>query len=123
MVLTDQNQDNRTGFVLSKKGFSAMARKGNIQKLLNLTSIDVEYKRSVFLFFFFFLLLFSLLFSIINPFLLGSILTCRIPCDYKNKNLTIFIQDWSKVPYYFSIKFLYQGGQTQILAVKIAQVT
>ncbi|KAG7011799.1 hypothetical protein SDJN02_26705, partial [Cucurbita argyrosperma subsp. argyrosperma] len=36
----------RTGFVLSKKGFSAMARKGNIQKLLNLTSIDVEYKRS-----------------------------------------------------------------------------
>ncbi|XP_038887206.1 expansin-like A1 [Benincasa hispida] len=90
VVLTDQNHDNRTDFVLSKKAFSTMARKDKIQKLLNLGTIDVEYK--------------------------------RIPCEYKNKNLTILIQDWSQVPYYFAIKFLYQGGQTQILAVKIAQV-
>ncbi|KAL0558902.1 hypothetical protein IC582_003486 [Cucumis melo] len=46
----------------------------------------------------------------------------RIPCDYKSKNLMVQVVEWSSKPYYLAIKFLYQGGQTDIQAVNIAQV-
>ena len=45
VVATDQNYDNRYDFVLSKKAYSAMALKNKTKELLNLGTIDVEYKR------------------------------------------------------------------------------
>ncbi|KAL0560945.1 hypothetical protein IC582_001363 [Cucumis melo] len=90
IVLTDQNYDNRTDFVLSRKAFSGMARWGMAQQLLQLGMVDIEYK--------------------------------RVPCGYKNKNLLVRIEEWSNKPYYLAMKFLYQGGQTEIKSVDIAQV-
>ncbi|KAJ3681944.1 hypothetical protein LUZ60_014517 [Juncus effusus] len=46
----------------------------------------------------------------------------RIPCVYRNKNLTVRVEEKSQSPNYLSIKFLYQGGQTDIVAVDVAQV-
>lgn len=46
----------------------------------------------------------------------------RIPCDYNGKNLSILVEEQSKKPSKLVIKFLYQGGQTDILAVDVAQV-
>nr|CAD1818863.1 unnamed protein product [Ananas comosus var. bracteatus] len=46
----------------------------------------------------------------------------RIPCEYKNKNLSIRVEESSKYPNNLSIKFLYQGGQTDIVAVDVAEV-
>ncbi|CAJ1933929.1 unnamed protein product [Sphenostylis stenocarpa] len=46
----------------------------------------------------------------------------RVPCDYKNQNLAIRVEESSKKPDYLAIKFLYQGGQTEIGAVDVAQV-
>eukprot|EP01018_Ginkgo_biloba_P005186 Gb_10705 [translate_table: standard] len=43
----------------------------------------------------------------------------RIFCEYRGHNLTINIEESSKYPYYLALKFLYQGGQTQILTVAI----
>ncbi|THU65696.1 hypothetical protein C4D60_Mb05t06370 [Musa balbisiana] len=45
----------------------------------------------------------------------------RIPCEY-NKNLSIRVEEKSQSPNYLAIKFLYQGGQTDIVAVDVAQV-
>ncbi|TKW34696.1 hypothetical protein SEVIR_2G322800v4 [Setaria viridis] len=46
----------------------------------------------------------------------------RIPCDYKDKNLSILVEEGSKSPSNLVVKFLYQGGQTDILAVDVAPV-
>ncbi|CAL5082905.1 unnamed protein product [Urochloa decumbens] len=46
----------------------------------------------------------------------------RIPCDYKDKNLSIRVEEESKSPSNLVVKFLYQGGQTDILAVDVAPV-
>ncbi|XP_065029964.1 expansin-like A2 [Musa acuminata AAA Group] len=46
----------------------------------------------------------------------------RIPCEYKNHNLSIRVEENSKSPNYLAIKFMYQGGQTDIVAVDVAQV-
>ncbi|XP_022136308.1 expansin-like A1 [Momordica charantia] len=46
----------------------------------------------------------------------------RIPCTYRNKNLSVRVEEWSQKPNYLAIKFLYQGGQTEIKAVEIAEV-
>lgn len=45
----------------------------------------------------------------------------RIPCEH-NKNLSIRVEEKSQSPNYLAIKFLYQGGQTDIVAVDVAQV-
>ncbi|XP_072960534.1 expansin-like A2 [Typha angustifolia] len=45
----------------------------------------------------------------------------RIPCEYKSKNLSIRVEENSRRPNYLAIKFLYQGGQTDIVAVDVAQ--
>jgi hypothetical protein len=50
------------------------------------------------------------------------LLGCRIPCDYKDKNLSILVEEGSKSPSSLVVKFLYQGGQTDILAVDVAPV-
>ncbi|KAI9123956.1 hypothetical protein K1719_005256 [Acacia pycnantha] len=46
----------------------------------------------------------------------------RVPCEYKNKNLAVRVEESSQKPYYLAVKFLYQGGQTEIVAVDVAQV-
>ncbi|XP_028797556.1 expansin-like A2 [Neltuma alba] len=46
----------------------------------------------------------------------------RVPCEYKNKNLAVRVEESSKKPYYLAIKFLYEGGQTEIVGVDVAQV-
>lgn len=46
----------------------------------------------------------------------------RIPCDYKDMNLSILVEEQSKRTNNLVVKFLYQGGQTDILAVDVAQV-
>lgn len=46
----------------------------------------------------------------------------RVPCDYKNKNLAVRVEEPSKKPDYLAVKFLYQGGQTEIVAVDVAEV-
>lgn len=47
----------------------------------------------------------------------------RIPCEYKNKNLLVEVVEWSQKPEVLAIKLVYQGGQTDILAVSITQVS
>ncbi|KAL1324496.1 hypothetical protein HN51_034692 [Arachis hypogaea] len=46
----------------------------------------------------------------------------RVPCEYKNKNLAVRVEESSRKPNYLAIKFLYQGGQTDIVAVDVAKV-
>ncbi|XP_057494843.1 expansin-like A2 isoform X2 [Actinidia eriantha] len=46
----------------------------------------------------------------------------RIPCEYKNQNLAVRVEETSQKPNYLAVKFLYQGGQTEIVAVDVAQV-
>ncbi|XP_062190781.1 expansin-like A3 [Phragmites australis] len=46
----------------------------------------------------------------------------RIPCDYKDKNLSLLVEEHSQRPNYLVVKLLYQGGQTDIHAVEVAQV-
>ncbi|KAL0383875.1 UNVERIFIED_CONTAM: Expansin-like A2 [Sesamum radiatum] len=46
----------------------------------------------------------------------------RIPCDYKDKNLAVGVEESSHNPDYLALQFLYQGGQTEIVAVDVAQV-
>ncbi|KAJ4777883.1 Expansin-like A1 [Rhynchospora pubera] len=46
----------------------------------------------------------------------------RIPCEYGKKNLSVRVEEKSRSPNYLAIKFLYQGGQTDIVAVDVAQV-
>lgn len=47
----------------------------------------------------------------------------RIPCEYKEKNLAVRVEETSsRSPGHLAVRFLYQGGQTDIAAVEIAQV-
>ncbi|CAO2813677.1 unnamed protein product [Amaranthus hypochondriacus] len=46
----------------------------------------------------------------------------RIPCNYKGKNMAIRVEETSKNPGYLAIKILYQGGQTEIVAIDVAEV-
>lgn len=45
VMVTDRNNDNKTDFVLSSRGFMGMAQKGKEQDVLKLGIADVEYKR------------------------------------------------------------------------------
>lgn len=46
----------------------------------------------------------------------------RVPCNY-SRNLGIRVEESSQKPnHYLAIKFLYQGGQTEIVGVDVAQV-
>ncbi|GMJ12674.1 EXPANSIN L1, expansin-like A1 [Hibiscus trionum] len=46
----------------------------------------------------------------------------RIPCVYQNQNLAVRVEDSSNNPNYLAIKLLYQGGQTDVTAMDVAQV-
>ncbi|GMG98831.1 hypothetical protein Nepgr_000671 [Nepenthes gracilis] len=46
----------------------------------------------------------------------------RIPCKYKGKYLAVRVEESSKKPNYLAIKILFQGGQTEIVAMDVAQV-
>ncbi|KAG9443137.1 hypothetical protein H6P81_018991 [Aristolochia fimbriata] len=46
----------------------------------------------------------------------------RILCEYKNQNLSVRVEEGSQRPHYLAIKFLFQGGQTDIMVVDVAQV-
>ncbi|XP_072994239.1 expansin-like A1 [Typha latifolia] len=46
----------------------------------------------------------------------------RILCDHKKNNLSIRVENRSQKPNHLTIKFLYQGGLTDIAAVELAQV-
>lgn len=45
----------------------------------------------------------------------------RVPCNYKKKNLSVRVEEGSQKPSNLKIKFLYQGGQTDIMAVDVAR--
>jgi hypothetical protein len=48
----------------------------------------------------------------------------RVPCEYaKDRNLLIRVEEKSRPPSNLSIRFLYQGGQTDIVAVDVATVS
>jgi hypothetical protein len=51
---------------------------------------------------------------------------CRVPCEYKHRNLSVRVEERSHAaapaPGDLAIRFLYQGGQTDIVAVDVAQV-
>ncbi|KAI4342195.1 hypothetical protein MLD38_026846 [Melastoma candidum] len=90
VILTDLNKDNGTDFVLSGRAFAGMANPGMSRQLLQLSIVDVEYK--------------------------------RVPCEYKGLNLAIRVEESSQKPHYLAVKVLYQGGQTEIVAIDIAPV-
>ncbi|KAL5788952.1 hypothetical protein ACOSP7_005901 [Xanthoceras sorbifolium] len=46
----------------------------------------------------------------------------RVPCEYKNQNLAVRVEESSKKPDYLAVKILYQGGQTEIVGADVAQV-
>ncbi|TKW23520.1 hypothetical protein SEVIR_4G297100v4 [Setaria viridis] len=81
---------NRTGFLLGREAFAAMARPGMADQLaaaLDDDNVQVYFRRT--------------------------------PCEYK-KNLTVQVEEGSRNPGQLGIRFLYQGGQTEIAAVEIA---
>jgi hypothetical protein len=53
---------------------------------------------------------------------LSSLRMCRVPCEYKHRNLSVRVEEKSRVPNKLAVRFLYQGGQTDIVAVDVAQV-
>ncbi|KAL5229918.1 hypothetical protein ABZP36_028694 [Zizania latifolia] len=46
----------------------------------------------------------------------------RIPCEYAGRNLSIRVEEKSRAPSELAIRFLFQGGQTDIVAVDVATV-
>ncbi|XP_042391881.1 expansin-like A2 [Zingiber officinale] len=46
----------------------------------------------------------------------------RIRCEYSGRNLSVRVEEKSRRPDYLAVKFLYQEGQTDIVAVDVAQV-
>ncbi|KAM0914198.1 hypothetical protein ACQ4PT_011644 [Festuca glaucescens] len=46
----------------------------------------------------------------------------RVPCEYSGRNLSVRVEERSRAPSELAVTFLYQGGQTDIVAVDVAQV-
>lgn len=46
----------------------------------------------------------------------------RVPCEYKNQNLAVRVEESSQKPNYLAIKLLNQGGQTEVVVIDVAQV-
>uniref|UniRef100_A0A0D9Z1P1 Expansin-like EG45 domain-containing protein n=1 Tax=Oryza glumipatula TaxID=40148 RepID=A0A0D9Z1P1_9ORYZ len=46
----------------------------------------------------------------------------RVPCEYRHRSLSVRVDERSRGPNELTISFLYQGGQTDIVAVDVAQV-
>uniref|UniRef100_A0A453J2Y6 Expansin-like EG45 domain-containing protein n=1 Tax=Aegilops tauschii subsp. strangulata TaxID=200361 RepID=A0A453J2Y6_AEGTS len=47
----------------------------------------------------------------------------RVPCEYRGKNLSVRVEERSRAPSELAVRFLYQGGQTDIVAVDVAKVS
>ncbi|KAK8626698.1 hypothetical protein V6N13_134331 [Hibiscus sabdariffa] len=47
----------------------------------------------------------------------------RVPCEYKNQNIAVRVEESSKHPNYLAIKLLYQGGQTEVFGINVSQVS
>lgn len=86
---------NRTGFVLTREAFAAMMARPRVSSNDQLL-----------------------------PGLGGNVVEVdfrRIPCEYKNRNLSVRIdEEGSRHPAHLAITFLYQGGQTDIAAVELS---
>ncbi|XP_078448152.1 expansin-like A1 [Wolffia australiana] len=92
VVVTDHDKSNQTGFVLSSSAFFAMAR--NVKARSHLMKIRTL-----------------------------DVEYKRVPCDYPGRNLTIRVEESSrKASGQLAVKFLYQDGQTDIVAVDVAAV-
>ncbi|CAD6211862.1 unnamed protein product [Miscanthus lutarioriparius] len=94
VVVTDQARttSNRTGLVLSAAAYAAMATSAG-------KAARLRGRRVV------------------------DVEYKRIPCEYaKDRNLSIRVVEKSRPPSNLSIRFLYQGGQTDIVAVDVATV-
>jgi hypothetical protein len=46
----------------------------------------------------------------------------RVPCQYKDQNMSVKVDKLSRYPNYLAVQFLYQGGQTDIVSVDVEQV-
>ncbi|WCJ39971.1 expansin-like A2 [Euphorbia peplus] len=46
----------------------------------------------------------------------------RVACEYKEQKLAVRVEESSQKPNYLAIKVLYQGGQTEIVAIDVAKV-
>ena len=46
----------------------------------------------------------------------------RVPCEYRHRSLSVRVDERSRGPNELTISFLYPGGQTDIVAVDVAQV-
>ncbi|EOA23194.1 hypothetical protein CARUB_v10018653mg [Capsella rubella] len=95
VMVTDMNKiNNQTDLVLSNRAFRAMAKpvRGADRYLLKQGIVDVEYQ--------------------------------RVPCNYGKRNLNVRVEERSaKVePYFLEIMPLYQGGQTEVVGIDVAQV-
>jgi hypothetical protein len=129
--VTDQARtSNRTTLVLSAAAYAAMASAGKAARLRDRRVVDVEYKRYL---------------GAATPTLcfgpagrwcrvlywwekdreIDFVYTAlRVPCGYmKDRNLSIRVEEKSRPPSNLSIRFLYQGGQTDTVAVDIATVS
>ncbi|CAN7068089.1 unnamed protein product [Brassica oleracea var. botrytis] len=92
VMVTDLNMSNQTDLVLSSRAFRAMAKP--------VVGADTDLLRQ----------------GIVD------VEYQRVPCDYGNKKmLNVRVEESSKKPYYLAIKLLYQGGQTEVVAIDIAQ--
>ncbi|CAF2033016.1 hypothetical protein F2Q70_00033651 [Brassica cretica] len=93
VMVTDLNMSNQTDLLLSSRAFRAMAKP--------VLGADRDLLRQ----------------GIVD------VQYQRVPCDYGNKKMmNVRVEEASKKPNYLAIKLLYQGGQTEVVAIDIAQV-
>ncbi|KAI4969209.1 hypothetical protein ZWY2020_000123 [Hordeum vulgare] len=100
VVVADVREVNRTAagsvgggqFVLSKDAFAALTTAGHSGQLGSLVDTAVDVDFR------------------------------RIPCAYKSKNLAVRVEEMSnRDKGHLALRFLYQGGQTDIVAVEVAK--
>ncbi|KAL1196145.1 Expansin-like A1 [Cardamine amara subsp. amara] len=92
VMVTDLNKNNQTDLVLSSRAFRAMAKP--------ILGADKALLKQG----------------------LVDIEYKRVICDYGNKKMNVRVEESSQKPNYLAIKLLYQGGQTEVVAIDIAQV-
>ncbi|KAG7539737.1 Expansin/pollen allergen DPBB domain [Arabidopsis thaliana x Arabidopsis arenosa] len=92
VMVTDLNKSNQTDLILSSRAFRAMAKP--------VVGSDRGLLKQG----------------------LVDIEYRRVPCDYGNKKMNVRVEESSINPNYLAIKLLYQGGQTEVVAIDIAQV-
>ncbi|EOA25099.1 hypothetical protein CARUB_v10018414mg [Capsella rubella] len=92
VMVTDLNTNSHTDLVLSNRAFRAMAKPVGSADKYLLKQGIVDIEYQ------------------------------RVPCNYGKRNLQVRVEEASKKPYYLAIKLLYQGGQTEVVGIDIAQV-